>query len=142
MIASWPAVIKPGRISSHQSAFQDVLPTLCEIAGAEIPDDADGISFLPELRGKKQQKHEYLYWEFPESGGQQAVLIGNMKAIRKNIHKGNTTFELFDIINDPKEMNDIAADNPEIIGRVLEICSLEHRLSANPKWRYKVIDDI
>lgn len=142
MIASWPAVIKPGRISSHQSAFQDVLPTLCEIAGAEIPELTDGISFLPELRGKKQEKHDYLYWEFPESGGQQAVLIGNLKAIRKNIHKGNTTFELFDIINDPEEMSNIAADNPEIIERVLEICSQEHRSSANPKWRYKVIDDI
>jgi arylsulfatase A-like enzyme len=142
MIASWPAEIKPGTTSGHQSSFQDVLPTLCEIAGIEVPEVTDGISFLPELRGKKQKAHDYLYWEFPESGGQQAVRIGNMKAIRKNMHKGNTQFELYDIVNDPEEKNNIAADNPDIIEKVLDICSREHTMSANPRWRYTVIDSI
>ena len=115
MIAIWPEVIKPGSVSDHVSAFYDVMPTLSEITGAEIPDDLSGISFLNELKGKKQKQHEYLYWEFPSSGGQMAVRIGNLKAIRKNMHKGNLKWELYDLEKDPAELTDISADKPEII---------------------------
>ncbi len=83
MIASWPGHIQPGSKSNLISGFQDVMPTLCEIAGVQPPVDADGISFLPELQGKEQKKHEYLYWEFPETGGQQAVRMGKWKGNQK-----------------------------------------------------------
>jgi arylsulfatase len=76
MIASWPDHIEPGTRSDHVSAFWDVMPTLCEIAGVDAPEDTDGLSFLPSLTGNMQPKHEYLYWEFPEYGGQQAERIG------------------------------------------------------------------
>jgi arylsulfatase len=49
---------------------------MCELAGINVPDNTDGISFLPELKGQKQIVHNYLYWEFPETGGQQAVRQG------------------------------------------------------------------
>ncbi len=140
MIASWPRKIKSGTISSHISAFWDVLPTFCEIAGIKPPEDADGISFLSELTGKKQKEHEYLYWEFPESGGQQAVIIGNFKALRKNMHKGNAGFELFDLKNDPGETKNIAGQHPEIIEKVHKIVLAEHQRSANEKWRFKLLD--
>lgn len=141
MIASWPAKIKHGRKSDHISAFQDVLPTLCDIAGVKDNYITDGISFLPELKGRRQQEHEYLYWEFPESGGQQAVLMGNYKAIRKNMHKGNTLFELYDLLVDPRESVNIAADHPEIIDTIQDICSREHTPSENPRWKFKVLND-
>jgi arylsulfatase A-like enzyme len=140
MIASWPGVIEEGSVTDHISAFWDLMPTLCEITGSEIPPATDGISFLPELMGKKQPQHEYLYWEFPEYGGQQAVMIGNMKAIRKQMHNGNEVFELYDLATDPRETNDIAAENPEIITRVKEIISKEHITSSNPGWRFSLLD--
>ncbi len=49
MIALWPGKIKPGTVTAHASAFWDVMPTLCEVAGIDPPAYADGISFLPEL---------------------------------------------------------------------------------------------
>jgi arylsulfatase len=140
MIASWPRKIKSGAVSNHISAFWDVLPTFCDIAGVKSPEDADGISFLPVLTGKKQKKHEYLYWEFPESGGQQAVIIANFKALRKNMHKGNAEFELFDLQKDPRETTNIAASHPEIIQQVQEIVKKEHLKSPNKLWNFKLLD--
>jgi arylsulfatase len=141
MIAAWPGKIRPGRVSDHISSFQDVLPTLCEVAGIDPPSGRDGISFLPELRGKNQNVHEYLYWEFPESGGQQAVRIGDYKAIRKNMHKGNLAFELYDISIDPQETNNIAEEFPEIIAKALRICADEHVPSENPLWRFRILNE-
>lgn len=141
MIVSWPGVIKPGSVSNHISAFYDVMPTLAEITGAEIPHDLSGISFFDELKGKKQKQHEYLYWEFPSSGGQMAVRIGNLKAIRKNMHKGNLKWELYNLEKDPAELSDISADNPEIITRVEEIVSIEHTPSPYIGFRFKVLGE-
>jgi arylsulfatase A-like enzyme len=136
MIASWPGVIEPGRVSDHISAFHDVLPTLCDLTGTDVPEDADGISFLPELRGENQAPHEFLYWEYPASGGQQAVRIGQWKALRRNIQRGNETFELFNLENDPGESRDLAGENPGIINQVNEIVKSEHTVSWNPLWRF------
>lgn len=141
MIASWTRKIKAGTVSDHISAFWDVLPTFCEIAGIKPPEDADGISFLPELTGKKQKKHEYLYWEFPESGGQQAVITGNFKALRKNMHKGNSEFVLFELKKDPGETTNIADSHPEIIQQVQKIIKKEHQKSLNEKWNFKLLDN-
>lgn len=141
MIASWPRRIKPGTVSDHISAFYDVMPTLCEVAGLEAPGDSDGISFLPELTGKKQPEHEFLYWEFPASGGQQAVRIGDFKARRKDMHKGNTAFELYDLKNDPAETTNIASSHPEIISRVEAIISAEHVSAGNARWAFKLLDN-
>jgi arylsulfatase A len=67
-IARWKGTIEPGRQSDHVSAFQDILPTLCAVAGAEAPA-CDGISLLPTLLGKDgQDEHDYLYWEFHREG--------------------------------------------------------------------------
>ncbi len=141
LIVSWPRVVRKGTISNHKCAFWDLLPTLCEIAGTDIPDSTDGISFLPAIMGKKQREHEYLYWEFPESGGQQAVITGEWKALRKDMHKGNTRFQLFNIKEDPGETTDVSDMHPDILQRVNEIVIKEHTKSSNPRWQYKLLDD-
>lgn len=141
MIASWPGKIKEGTTTDHISAFQDVLPTLCEISGAEIPEDIDGISFLNTLLGKEQKSHDYLYWEFPESGGQQAIRMGNFKAIRKDMHKGNLTWALFDLEKDPQEQHDIANQYPEWIQKAEAIAGAAHTPSPNPRWRFKALGE-
>ncbi|MCK4749816.1 MAG: arylsulfatase, partial [Bacteroidales bacterium] len=90
MIATWPGKIAQGSVSGHISGFQDLLPTLCDVAGAVIPEGIDGISYLPELLGDRlQERHAHLYWEFPQSNGQQAVRMDQWKAIRKDIRNGN-----------------------------------------------------
>lgn len=140
LIVSWPGTIKPGSTSDHVSAFWDWLPTLCEISGIKPPDDIDGISFLPELKGQKQQQHQYLYWEFPEYGGQQAVLLGKWKAIRKNMQKGNKIWELYNLELDPVESTDVAANHPSVIKEVEEIVKKEHVKSGNRNFWLKILD--
>jgi arylsulfatase A-like enzyme len=64
LIVSWEGKIHPGSSSDLVSAFWDVLPTLADLTGTNVPSGTDGISFLPELLGKEsQQQHEFLYWE-------------------------------------------------------------------------------
>jgi arylsulfatase A-like enzyme len=141
MIANWPAIIKNPRVSNHISAFWDVLPTFCEIAGIKIPKYADGISFLPELKGKQQQKHKYLYWEFPETGGQQAVRMKQWKGIRENISKGNLKIELFNLDNDIQEMNDVSAKYPEIVKQMERIMVKEHIPAVQDRFKMKALGD-
>jgi arylsulfatase len=85
LVVTWPGVIDPASETDFIGAFYDLLPTLCDITGSEIPGDSDGISFLPVLMGKPQKKtHEFLYWEFPAYGGQQAIRMGKWKGLREN----------------------------------------------------------
>ncbi len=141
MIAAWPGKIKPGTESGLISCFYDVLPTLCDVAGIEIPSDTDGISFLPTLLGKKKQpEHKYLFWDFPEYNGQQAVRIGKWKGMRFDMQKGNTSIQLFNIETDPKEQIDVAAQHPEVVMHIQEIMANEHRKSIFSRFYIKSLD--
>lgn len=119
-IASLPSKMKGGEVSNHIGYFADIMPTLCELAGVEAPE-TDGVSLVPTLLGKKseQKQHDYLYWEFPDYGGQIAVRMGNWKGLIENMHAGNRTMQLFDISSAGKDIElpekDIAAQHPEIV---------------------------
>ncbi len=143
MIASWPHRIDPGSESNHISAFWDLLPTFCEASGAEIPDHMDGISFLPVLTGAgDQEEHPYLYWEFPESGGQQAVRMGPWKAIRKNIKQGNLHLELYNLEEDLQEKHNVASDFPKLIQEIEEIMKNEHEPAQLDRFRMVALGDV
>jgi arylsulfatase A-like enzyme len=141
MVASWPGVIQPGTVSDHISVFYDLMPTLADIAGVSVPVEIPGISFFPALKSEVQPQHRYLYWEFPEYGGQMAVRTGNYKALRKDMHKGNLQWELYDLGQDPGETRDISADHADIIAEVEKIVQNEHIPSENERWRYKVLGE-
>ncbi|WP_407677551.1 sulfatase/phosphatase domain-containing protein, partial [Candidatus Seribacter sulfatis] len=87
----------------------------------EAPTGLDGVSFAPTLLGKKnqQKKREYLYWEFHERGGKQAVRMGKWKGIRLNVRKDpNSPIELYDLSKDIGEENNIASKNPQIVQKI------------------------
>ncbi len=142
-IASWPGHIKPGTQSDLISASWDVLPTLCDIAGAKVPSYADGISILPTLEGKPQRKkHEYLYWEYPEADGEQAVRMDKWKALRQNIRKeNNMAIQLFDLSDDIQELNNVAEEHPDVVNEMAKIMRAEHQKSDNENWQFHILDD-
>lgn len=128
LLARWPGVIQPGSTSAHISGFQDVLPTMSDLVGQPIPQQADGLSLLPTLKGEteSQKAHDYLYFEFCKSAKQQifsqAVRVGDWKAYRE---KGKA-MQLFDLGQDPYEQNDIAKAHPKVISRMESIIDEAH----------------
>ncbi len=127
-IVSWPGKIKAGSTSDMVCATIDMMPTFCNILHTAAPKGIDGISILPEILGNAQeQQHPYLYWEFPEYGGQQAVRMGNWKAVRLNIKTtGKLTTQLFDLNNDVQEQHDIAGEHPDVVKKMEAIMQKEH----------------
>ncbi|WP_242158670.1 arylsulfatase [Aestuariivivens sediminis] len=143
MIASWPDHIKPGTTTDHISAFWDVMPTLSEVAGATVPETIDGISFLNTLtQGDKQEQHDYLYWEFPEYDGQVALRMGQWKMIWKEMKKGNTHVELYDLEKDLSEQNDISNSHPELIEKFMAIIQKEHRTPKNKSFLIPALEEL
>jgi arylsulfatase A-like enzyme len=125
-IVSWPGTIAAGRVSDHRSAFWDVVPTLGDLAGFEY-EGTDGISFVPELMEKEQPAHPYLYWEFHEMGGKQAILMDGWKAVRLNVGQDpGGPLELYNLESDPGEQNNVAGSHPDLVATLSRIMEEEH----------------
>jgi arylsulfatase len=141
-IVQWPGRVKAGATSDHVSATIDLMPTLCELLGIRPPANIDGISMLPTILGKKapQSQHAYLYWEFPEYGGQQALRMGNWKAVRLNLMKGVIKTELFDLASDPQEQHDVAGQHPDIVQKMEAIMQQEHHTPEVGKFLIPVLE--
>lgn len=120
-VAWWPGMIEPGSSSGHISAFWDVLPTLAELTGQEISVPTDGISFLPTLLGMDEQpRHQYLYWEFHEMNGRQAIRRGDWKLLRQDVFDPeNSSTELYNIRLDPGEIKNVAGEHPGIVHELM-----------------------
>ena len=140
-IVSWPGYIKAGTTSDHPSVFYDVLPTLCDITGIKTSIKTDGISFKNTLLGQPQAKHDFLYWEFHGQGGQQAIRIGPWKGLIKNMHKGNTELQLYHLVKDTLESNNLASKHPEIVNKMQMIMKREHKTSPYTYFQIKVLED-
>ena len=122
MIAFWEGKIVAGSTSDHVSAFWDFLPTVAEVAGVKAPENTDGISYLPALLGKEQKQHEYLYWEFHESEGRQAVRKGDWKLVLYQVlNPEKTTVELYNLADDIGEENNVADKYPEVVKELTEL---------------------
>ena len=142
LIASWPNHIMAGSKSEHISAFYDLLPTICDIAGIVPPENIDGLSFKPALFNQQQPRHDFLYWEFPSYNGQQAVRMGKWKGIRKDIFDGNLNIELYDLETDIEEQIDVSSQNPEIVEKIKSIMKQEHEPAINDKFKFEQLGDI
>ncbi|MGM0944666.1 MAG: arylsulfatase [Bacteroidota bacterium] len=128
MIANWPGEIDGGRQTDHPSAFWDMMPTLAELTGQPVPD-TDGISFLPTLLNEPgQDTHEYMYWEFHELGGRQAIRQGDWKLIKLNVKQTESLkVELYDVAVDPGEKKDLSKEFPEKVEELSRLIDKAHR---------------
>lgn len=134
-IVRWPGKITPGTVSHHLGYFPDIMPTLAEVAGAVPPEDTDGLSIVPTLlgekaAGRKQAQHAYLYWE---DGRSRALRMENWKAVKPN---KQASFELYDLESDPEELNNVAAQHPEVLEKMMAFAEQAH----TPPRRGSVLD--
>ena len=144
MIASWPDRIKAGSETNLISAHYDVMATLLDITEQNKAEKMDGISFLPTLLGEveKQKKHEFLFWEFPEYGGQVAIRMGEWKVIRRNLKdkKAEPTLELYNLNTDIREENNVAEMHPDILEKAAKIFETEHTNAEVERFRIPLVE--
>ena len=102
-IVSWPSVIREGRVTKDIIDFSDMLPTMCEAAGAKIPKDlvVDGQSFLPQIRGEKGTTRESIFMWYSRNG----VPDKAREFARNQRYKLYDDGKMFDVPNDLLEKN-------------------------------------
>lgn len=112
ILAYCPDLIKPGTVIKDMVTNIDIAPTILEVAGLRAPSYMDGLSFLPQLEGKKQAKwrsgfiYEY-YWErnFPQTPTIHALRSNRYKYI--HYYGIWDTDEFYDLQNDPLETKNL-----------------------------------
>lgn len=135
-IAWCPEKIAGGQVSDTPVIFYDIMPTLAELTGAE-GIESDGTSILPLLLDNRQRsadasltrrpEKDFLYWEFEETD-QVALRQDDWKlvCIAGKPH-------LYNLATDPTERNDIAAEHPETVQKMIEIIRSQHTESPHFK---------
>lgn len=137
-IARWPGKIPANKTSGLVSVQYDLMATLAELTGQKI-SNTDGISFLQELYGNtaKQIKHEFIFFEYPEKGGQVAIRMGDWKGVRTNVKKDrNAAWQIFNLKTDRNETTDVAAQHPELVKQFNAIQKREHQSAHIQEWEF------
>ncbi len=110
----WPAQIsknsklKAGTSTDRILDVTDLLPTFCELAGADVPLGIDGVSIAPTLTGKGHQRHREFI--IHEAGRGQSIIRGRHKLVRTR-----KSFELYDLEADPAEENNLVDKEPKLV---------------------------
>lgn len=131
-IAYWNGIIKPGT-TDQVAALWDLYPTFLQLAGIKNLKSVDGISMMPMFRNKNNQEHDFLYWEFHENNGRQAVRWKNWKGIKLNVSKdAHAHLELYNLNNDPSEERNVAEKYPAIAAKLNDMIKRAHH--NNTDW--------
>ena len=133
MIVSWEGHVKSGEVTPFVCTFWDLMPTLRELTGSAPASGLDGVSLMPLLQSRRgQREHDYLYFEFQELGGRQAVRQGPWKLIHMDIRSDSPRYELYNLDDDPGETTDLSTVYPEVTLRLKDIMASAH--THNPDF--------
>jgi len=129
LIAYWPGKIKSGSVNTDLVQNIDFAETFLDLAGATIPDDMQGKSIVPLMKGQTPKDWRtslyYHYYEYPGAHSvrrHEGVLGKRYKLIRfygLDVPNGEE-WEFYDLANDPSEMNNLYA-NPEYAGQIQKL---------------------
>jgi arylsulfatase A len=137
-IIRWPGRVKPGTVCGEPVNGTDILPTLCAMAGIEVPTDRpiDGTSILSIFEGKKLKREVPLYWRFDRALSKPftvAMRQGDWKILANN---EMTEFELCNLREDIAEKHDLSERQPKrLVAMKKMLAKLHAEIEAEgPKW--------
>lgn len=112
----WPGHVSPAE-SEYHAMSMDILPTLLDAVGIDIPHAVAGRSFLPTLRGQQQPPLRDV-WFFARREGNTRYGGKTIEAVRSGPWKllQNSPFEpleLYNLTEDPRETNDLSNSHRE-----------------------------
>ena len=116
----WPGAVPQPMKIDVPCFTSDYFPTILDALGLPLPTDRvyDGVSLLPLLRGEQTEREKPL--GFLNKEGNEAVWMEQrFKLIERN-RKGKKTVELYDIIADESESNNLVDGKPEVARRMGE----------------------
>ncbi|MCG8579010.1 MAG: sulfatase-like hydrolase/transferase, partial [Bacteroidales bacterium] len=129
-IMRWPGKIDKKSEYNYPISTFDLLPTFVAAAGGDIDQlkDIDGVDLLPFLNSKSEERpHETLFWK---KDCRAAVRYGDYKLIRYP----DRPAELFNIIEDESEQNDLATENPELVRQMYKMIFDWESTLERPRW--------
>lgn len=132
IIVSMPGSLPEGRVNEDAIvSTMDIFPTAAELAGIETPENLDGMSLLPVLRGEREDQHEWLAWA--QNRKKWVLRKGPWKLVNNAPWKhrdfkilpngdvadnGDYTYsggvQLFNLEEDPGETQNVLRENPEV----------------------------
>lgn len=113
----WPRKIKTPRVIQIPCSTSDYFPTVMDALDVRLerqPKPIDGVSLLPLIEGKMTQRPRPIGFQ---SKKQVAMIDNRYKIYSKN---NGQTFELYDLLHDPGEEQDLATEKPEIAEKMIE----------------------
>jgi len=127
-IVRWPRGVPAGKVNAESVVSAvDFLPTICQLTGAPLPENAalDGEDRSPVLRGEHVARTRPLMWDWRfrvighpiNISPRLAIRDGNWKLL---LNPDRSRVELYDIVNNPMEVDNLADRHPEIVSRLAE----------------------
>jgi arylsulfatase len=112
--------------------IMDLAPTFLDLAGAKYPDDGSvrpmlGESMTSFLSGDDDRIHDEDYVTVMHHRGRALVRKGRWKIVTMDPPFDESKFELFDVISDPGETNNLAESEPEIYSELLDTWRTERK---------------
>ena len=115
LLIRWPGTIKAGTVNNDLVSNLDFGETFIDIAGAEVPEDMQGQSMVPILKGSTpddwRKAFYYHYYEHPSEHNvmrHYGITTDNYKLI--HFYYDVDKWELYDLRKDPMEMKNVYND--------------------------------
>ena len=121
-IISWPDQIKSAKLVTEPSHIVDIAATIYDVSGTEYPEEVggrvinhlEGHSLQPAITNEVWERPTPIFWEHE---GNRAVRNGDWKLVSE----GNTIWELYNMKVDRTELNDLSAERPDLVSKMIEM---------------------
>jgi arylsulfatase A-like enzyme len=148
----WPGKVRASQVVTQPGYSADLMPTLCALTGAD-PGSTYGENLLPVVLGEKPtlETRKPMVWTGGAYGGQVAVRLGEMKAIRRQLFKGAkggpSKWEVYDLARDVEEKIDLSSTRQDVVESAIDVLKREYKHSEpfrelaifEPERRFEIL---